>query len=56
MKRKKVVSMICALVVIISAVVLITGCPSAQTPAPTPAPAPKPEPEPEILGKDGINA
>ena len=42
--------MICALVVIISAAVLITGCPSAQTPAPAPAPTPEPKPEPEIEG------
>jgi len=43
MKQKSKVSMIGALVLIISAVVLIIGCPQASKP--TPAPAQKPEPE-----------
>ena len=50
MKQIKKVSLIGALVLIISAVVLISGCSQAPTPAPTPAPAPAPAPEAEIEG------
>ena len=52
MKQIKKVSLIGALVLIISAVVLISGCSQtpAPAPAPTPAPAPAPAPEAEIEG------
>ena len=52
MKQKKIVSMIGALIIMISAVVLITGC--SQVPTPEPAPNPKsPVPdEPEIESED----
>ena len=43
MKQIKKVSLIGALVLIISAVVLISGCSQAPAPAPTPAPAPEAE-------------
>ena len=48
MKQIKKVSLIGALVLIISAVVLISGCSQAPAPAPTPAPAPKPAPTPAL--------
>ena len=47
MKQIKKVSLIGALVLIISAVVLISGCSQAPAPAPTPAPTPAPVPAPE---------
>ena len=43
MKQIKKVSLIGALVLIISAVVLISGCSQAPAPAPTPTPAPEAE-------------
>ena len=46
MKQIKKVSVIGALVLIISAVVLISGCSQAPAPAPTPVPAPTPAPTP----------
>ena len=47
MKQIKKVSLIGALVLIISVVVLISGCSQAPAPAPTPAPTPAPVPAPE---------
>ena len=41
MKQKKLVSMFSALIIMIIAVALITGCPQAPAPAPTPAPTPE---------------
>ena len=46
MKQIKKVSLIGALVLIISAVVLISGCSQAPAPAPAPTPAPTPAPAP----------
>ena len=46
MKQIKKVSLIGALVLIISAVVLISGCSQAPAPAPAPAPTPAPTPAP----------